>query len=83
MNNQKTRATLLGVVAAYLLYTAYQLYEGRKNPDTTMTPAVMILFIVFFVLAAAGLLIYAWQVWKKAKEEDKNKPSSDDPNSLK
>ncbi len=83
MNNQKTRATLLGVVAAYLLYTAYQLYEGRTNPDTTMTPFVMILFIVLFVLAAAGLLIYAWKTWKQADKEEKENPSPDDPNSLK
>ena len=47
MNSGKTRSTLLGVVGAYLIYLAYQLFESRADADTTMTPAIRIVFIVF------------------------------------
>ncbi len=74
---------MLGVVAAYMLYTAYQLYQGRTDPNTTMTQTAMILFIILFVLAAIALLVYACRVWKAADREEENKPSGEDENSLK
>ena len=83
MNNGKTRATLLGIVAAYLLYTAYELFEGRNDPNTTMTLPVMILFIVLFVIAAGFLVVYACRVWKRSKQEDDAPPQEDDKTSLK
>ncbi len=85
MFNGKNRAYLIGIVGAYLIYIAYQLYQGRSDPDTTMTPAVMILFIVFFVLAGAGLLVYAVRVWRTADREQKEnqKPPEDGQQNLK
>ena len=82
MNNGKNRASLLGVVAVYLLYLSYELFQGRNDPNTTMTPTARILFIVFFILAAAGLLVYAVRVWKRSGEEEQ-KPPQDDNNNLK
>ncbi len=73
----------MAIVAAYLLYTAYQLFEGRGNPDTTMTPFVMYFFIALFVLAGAGLLVYAWKIWKNAPKEEENAERREDGNSLK
>ena len=83
MNNYKPRSSLMGVVAAYLLYTAFELYQGRNNPDTTMTPAVMILFIVLFVIAAGALIVYAYRLWKRGTQEEKEKAREDDPDSMK
>ena len=83
MNSGKTRSTLLGVVGAYLVYLAYQLFEGRAETDTAMTPAARIAFIVFFALAGAAVMVYAVIVWKKSmKEEEQEKPKEDE-NTLK
>ena len=84
MNNGKTRSSLMAIVAAYLLYTAYELYQGRGNPDTTMTAPVMYLFIALFALAAAGLLVYAWRLWRQSgKQEEEKPPASEDKINLK
>ena len=84
MNNGKTRSTLLGVVGGYLVYTAYELFEGRADPNTTMTMAARIAFIVLFALAGAALVVYACVVWKRAlREEDEKKKSEQDENAMK
>ena len=83
MNNGKTRASLMGIVAAYLLYTAYELFQGRNDPETTMTPAAMILFITLFVGAAVALAIYAYRLWKRSAKEDPDPPQQEDRDSLK
>ena len=83
MINGKNRSYLLGIVGGYLMYLAWQLFDARADTNTTMTPAVRIIFIVFFTLAGAGLLVYAWFVWKDSgKEEEKQEPKQDE-NSLK
>ncbi len=80
MNAGKTRASLYIVVAGYLLYQAYGLYQGRNDPDTTMSPAVMVLFIALFVLAALGLAVFAVYTWRQSAREDKERQ---DENNLK
>ena len=82
MNSGKTRSTLLGIVGAYLIYLAYQLFEGRSETDTSMTPAARIAFIVFFAVAGAAVFVYALRVWKKSRDEEQEKPKEDE-NSLK
>ena len=64
------------------VYLAYGLFRDRADPNTTMTPAVRILFMVFFALAGVGLVVYALIVWKRAMEEEKNE-KQDDPNQMK
>ena len=83
MNNGKTRASLLGIAGLYLLYISYELFQGRHETETTMTPLVRWLFIALFVIAAAFVLAYAWRIWKRSKQEDENPPSRDDRDSLK
>lgn len=83
MNNGKTRSTLLGIVGAYLCYLAYQLFEGRAETDTAMTPTARIAFIVFFALAGAAVMVYAVVVWKKSGEEEEREKAKDDENTLK
>ena len=84
LNNGKNRASLLGVVALYLLYLSYELFQGRNDPNTTMTPAARILFIALFVISAGGILFYAFRVWQRSgQEEDEQQPPEDDKNTLK
>ena len=81
MINRKTRACLFGIVALYLLHISYELFKGRGETDTTMTPAARIVFIVFFVLAAVGLGIYAVRTYRSSGDDDQ--PPKDDKNNLK
>ena len=83
MNSGKTRATLLGVVEAYMFYLAYQLFESRADTDTTMTPAARILFIAFFVLAGIAVAVYTVHVWRHSSEQEEEQKTKDDENSLK
>lgn len=84
MNNGKTRSSLLGIVGAYLLYTAYELWQDWGNTETTMPTPARIVFIVLFVLAGAALLVYAVYVWRLADDQrEKNAPPPKDENSLK
>ena len=84
MNSGKTRSTLLGVVGAYLMYLAYQLFEKRADADASMPPALRIVFIVFFALAGAAIIVYALLVWRKSREEDEQEQQhKDDENTLK
>ena len=73
MNNKKSRAGLLAVAAGYLLYLSWQLFEHRGDTDTTMTPFMRYLFISFFVIAAAGIGVYAFLVWKAGGKEEERK----------
>ena len=72
MNNGKTRSTLLGIVGAYLIYLAWQLFEGRNDPDTTMTVIPRVLFIALFVFCGAALLVYAFRLWKQSDKQEQN-----------
>ncbi len=83
MNNQKTRAALLGVVAVYLLFAAFKIYEGRMDPGNNVAPVVMIIIAVLFFLIAAGLLVYAWKSWMRSDREEKEKQARDDPDNTK
>ena len=83
MNNGKTRSSLLGIVGAYLLYTAYELWQDWGNTETTMTTPARIVFIVLFVLCGAALLVYAVYVWRHADDREENAPPPKDENSLK
>ena len=86
MNNQKNRACLLGIAGGYLVYLAYDLFRLRDNPDTTMTPAVRIIFIVLFVVLGAGIVVWAFRMWKDAarkEKEGKTETPPENENSLK
>ena len=84
MNNGKTRSSLLGIVGAYLLYTAYELWQDWGNTETTMTAPARTVFIILFALAGAALLVYAVFVWKRSDDRQEEKPRErEDENSLK
>ena len=83
MNNGKTRSSLIGIVGAYLLYIAYELFQGRAETDTTMTPAARIFFIALFVLAGIGLLVYAVFMWRRSAKDEEEQKRKQDENALK
>ena len=83
MNNGRTRSSIMGIAGGYLLYIAYQLFQGRNDPESEMNPIVMYFFIVFFVAAAIGLFVYAWKLWKGSMKEEKEEPAKEDENALK
>ena len=84
MINENNRAWLMAAAAVYLLYTAYGLFQGRNDPETTMAPALAVLFAVLFSAAALALLIYAVRLWKRGRnEENEDRSRAEDENSLK
>ncbi len=84
MNQGQTRSSLLGIVGAYLLYTAYELFRDRGETDTVMTPAARYAFIALFVLAGAALIVYAVRVWKQAgREEEKKREDAENEDRMK
>ncbi len=70
LSGGKTRASLYGVVGAYLLYMAFGLFQGLGDPDTTMKPAIQILFIVFFTAVGIVLLAAAVRMWRHISREE-------------
>ena len=83
MDQNKTRAGLIGIAAAYLLYLCYELYQGRGETDTTMTPTARGVFIVLFAISALALLVYAYRVWKHSREQDEKSSDREDSTRLK
>ena len=73
----------MGIAAMYLLYISYELFQGREDTNTTMTPAARILFIALFVVSAIALLWYTVHIWRQSAKEDGQEQPKDDPNSLK
>ncbi len=81
MISRKNRSTLWGLVGAYLLYLAYELF--RDQSDTSMSMTVRVLFIVLFAVAGVGLIVSALVVWKRAQEEEEKEEKPDDQDSMK
>ena len=82
----KNRSYLMGIVGGYLIYIAYELFANRNDQNTTMSPAVRIAFIVFFILVGIGLLVFAFRLWfaaNKAEKEKKDEQPPENENSLK
>ena len=76
----KTRAGLIALVGAYMVYIVYSLFTGEE--DGSMPPALRIVFMVFFSLAAIALFVYSFFLWKNSKKKDGDQPP-DDMNELK
>ncbi len=74
MNGKRNSSVLVAVVGGYVLYLAYELLKSLINKEeTTMAPAVSILFIVFFVLAGGAAIWYAWKLWMASRKEERDK----------
>ena len=75
MKQSTNRSLLYALVGGYLLYTAYELLRNRiNNVQTTMALWLAILFIVLFTGVGVTLLVYAWKIWKKGREDQDQTP---------
>ena len=74
MNPNTGRSSIFAIVGAYLIYMAYEILKGMMDQvPTTMPRAVQIIVIVLFTGIGITLLVFAWKVWKKGREDqDKN-----------
>ena len=75
MNPNAGRSSIFAVVGAYLIYLAYGMLKDMINHvSTTMPQFLLILAIVLFTGIGITLLIYAWKLWKKGKEDQDQNP---------
>ena len=59
----------------YLIYLAYELLQNLiNNVATTMPRFVQILAIVAFTGIGITLLVAAWKIWKKGREDQDKTP---------
>ena len=66
---------IFGVVGGYLIYLAYELFQSlRSGEATTMPRALQITVIVVFAGLGAALLVFAFRVWKKGREDHDRQP---------
>ena len=78
MNQNKSRASLIGIAGGYLIYLAYELMKNLiDDVPTTMPHWTAILAIVFFAVIGVVLLVYAYRIWKKGKEEQDGNSADD------
>ena len=62
MNSDKLRAGIYSMAAIYMLYTAMQLYKEVGN----------VIAAAFFVIAAIGLIVFAFVIAKRITREEKD-----------
>lgn len=77
MNNRKARSGLYGIASAFMFFTAYDLFKGRNDPESTMPMWLLIAFMVFFALAGVALLVFAIRLWIHSKDEDQQEEKED------
>jgi len=65
----------MAIAGGYVLYLAYELLKSLiDNESTTMPRVVLILAIIFFAAAGVSLLVFAWKIWKKGREDQDQNP---------
>ena len=65
----------MAIAGGYVLYLAYELLNSLINNERTTMPRVLqILAIVFFAAAGISLLVFAWKIWKKGREDQDQNP---------
>lgn len=67
----KMRAALMGGAGIYLIYTAYSIFQGRLDADSTMPLWQNYVFSLLFALASVAVFAYAYVLWKRAKKSAK------------
>ena len=75
MNPNTGRSSIFAIVGAYLIYMAYGMLKDLIDKvPTTMPLFLLILFIVLFTGIGITLLVFAWKVWKKGREDQDQNP---------
>lgn len=75
--NNGTRSSIYAAVAAFLLFTAWDLLKSN-DPNSTMTPTVKTIFVVFFAIAGVALIGLAWWTWKNRNKLDEKEETKDE-----
>ena len=78
MKNRNTHAMLLTLVGAYMLYTAWHLFENMRSGAQEMPAAAYIALIVLFALAGVGIFVYAFIIWRGSRREEDKKSRDED-----
>ncbi len=75
MNPSTGRASLFAVAGGYVIYLAYELLKNLiDNVPTTMPQWLQISVIILFAGAGGALLVFAWRIWKKGREDQDENP---------
>jgi hypothetical protein len=75
MNPSTGRASLFAVAGGYVIYLAYELLKNLiDNVPTTMPRWLQISVIILFAGTGGVLLVFAWRVWKKGREDQDENP---------
>ena len=75
MNPNTGRSSIFAIVGAYLIYLAYGMLKDLIDKvPTTMPQFLQILFIILFTGIGIALLLFAWKVWKKGREDQDQNP---------
>lgn len=61
-------ATIRAVVAVYVAYLGCSIIRGVRDGGSTMSPALGWAIGVFFIAAAAAVLVYTWKRWRAELE---------------
>lgn len=65
--NESMHALLTAAVGCYLFVIAYKVFTGGEKDG--IAPALAVVLGVFFALAGAGALYYAWRIWRKSRRK--------------
>ena len=75
MNQATGRSSIYVVAGGYLIYLAYGMLKDLIDKvPTTMPQFLQILFIILFTGIGITLLVFAWKVWKKGREDQDQNP---------
>ena len=80
MKNAQLHSTILAVAGAYVLSIAWDFFSDLRAGKSTMARPLCIALIVFFTLAGAAVIGYAWKVWRddRRKKPEDETPAQDD-----
>ena len=73
MKNEKIHSMLLGLVAGYVLFLAWELFDKYRAGSDEMPGPVFIIAIAVFTLGGLGTIWYAWKVYQKGKKAEAEK----------
>jgi|GEM_PF-6849908 len=72
------RCTLRCLVAVYLFYISYSLYQGFAGGTSKVPGYLLVIFIVFFVLAGIAVILYSLKQYRKMISDAKADAESEE-----
>ena len=75
MKPKMGRSSIIAVVGGYLIYMDYEMLRDLINHvPTTMPQFLQILVGALFTGIGITLLVFAWKLWKKGREDQDQNP---------